>query len=46
VAKAFTHWVANLALDESSLVYKPNFNLRGPERLVVRFDEIRPLTTS
>ncbi len=29
-------------LDESSLIYKPNFNLRGPERMVVRFGEVRP----
>jgi hypothetical protein len=28
-------------LDEASLAYKPNFNLRGPERLTVVFDEIR-----
>jgi len=34
--------VTNPRLDESALVYKPNFNLRGPERMVVRFDEIRP----
>ncbi len=30
------------ALDESSLVYKQNFNLRGPEKMVVRFGQIRP----
>lgn len=29
-------------LDESALVYKPNFNLRGPERMVIGFDRIRP----
>ena len=29
-------------LDESALVYKPNFNLRGPERMVIRLDAIRP----
>jgi cytochrome P450 len=29
-------------LDESSLVYKPNYNLRGPERLVIRASRIRP----
>jgi cytochrome P450 len=29
-------------LDETSLVYKPNFNLRGPARMVLGFDEIRP----
>ena len=27
-------------LDEAALVYKPNFNLRGPERLVLGFDRI------
>jgi cytochrome P450 len=44
--RAIADRVASLALDESSLIYKPNFNLRGPERMVVRFDEIRPLTAS
>jgi cytochrome P450 len=34
--------LAGPVLDESALVYKPNFNLRGPERMVIRFDEIRP----
>lgn len=29
-------------LDEASLAYKPNFNLRGPARMAVGFDEIRP----
>ncbi len=33
--------LAGPGLDESALVYKPNFNLRGPERMVIRFDEIR-----
>lgn len=28
-------------LDPDSLVYKPNYNLRGPERMVIRFDELR-----
>jgi hypothetical protein len=28
-------------LDPDSLVYKPNYNLRGPERLVISFDQIR-----
>jgi len=27
-------------LDEAGLTYKPNFNLRGPERLIIRFDSI------
>ncbi|MDR2988253.1 MAG: cytochrome P450 [Nocardiopsaceae bacterium] len=30
-------------LDEDTLVYKPSFNLRGPERMVIRFDDIRPI---
>ena len=34
--------LAGPVLDESALVYKPNFNLRGPERMVISFDEIRP----
>jgi hypothetical protein len=34
--------VAGPRLDESALAYKPNFNLRGPERMVLRFDEMRP----
>jgi cytochrome P450 len=34
--------VAAPRLDESALAYKPNFNLRGPERMVLRFDEMRP----
>lgn len=34
--------LAGPVLDESALAYKPNFNLRGPERMVIRFDEIRP----
>jgi cytochrome P450 len=29
-------------LDEGALVYKPNFNLRGPERMVIKFDDLRP----
>jgi cytochrome P450 len=33
-------------LDEASLAYKPNFNLRGPERMVVGFDEIKPAPAS
>lgn len=34
--------VARPQLDEAALAYKSNFNLRGPERMVVRFDGIRP----
>jgi cytochrome P450 len=30
-------------LDETAVVYKPNFNLRGPARMVISFDEIRPV---
>lgn len=33
--------VTGLRLDEASLAYKPNFNLRGPGRMVLAFDEIR-----
>ena len=40
--QAIVSRVAGPTLDESALVYKPNFNLRGPERMVVRFNEIRP----
>jgi cytochrome P450 len=40
--RAIAARVMGLELDESSLVYKPNFNLRGPEHMVVQFDEIRP----
>jgi cytochrome P450 len=29
-------------LDEESVVYKPNFNLRGPERMVITFDHLAP----
>ena len=29
-------------LDEASVAYKPNFNLRGPERMVIAVDQIRP----
>ena len=29
-------------LEEASLAYRPNFNLRGPARMVLGFDEIRP----
>lgn len=28
-------------LDPGSLVYKPNCNLRGPERIVIKYDQIR-----
>lgn len=39
---AIARRVAVAGLDEPSLAYRPNFNLRGPERMVVTFDEIRP----
>jgi cytochrome P450 len=39
--KAIATRVAAPVLDERSLTYKANFNLRGPDRMVVRFDEIR-----
>jgi cytochrome P450 len=34
--------LASPSLDESTLVYRPNFNLRGPQRMVIRFGEMRP----
>jgi cytochrome P450 len=40
--RAIAERVSSPSLDESSLIYKPNFNLRGPERMLVRFGEIRP----
>ena len=33
--------VVGPVLDEAALEYKANFNLRGPERMVLSFDEIR-----
>jgi cytochrome P450 len=38
--RALATRVVRPVLDESALAYKPNFNLRGPERMVIRFDEI------
>ncbi|MGN6679206.1 MAG: cytochrome P450 [Streptosporangiaceae bacterium] len=40
--RAFSTRIVRPVLDEATLVYKPNFNLRGPERMVIGFDEIRP----
>ncbi len=40
--QAFAARVAEPELDEARLVYKPNLNLRGPERLVVAFSDVRP----
>jgi hypothetical protein len=37
----FATRVAGPELDEAGLAYKPNVNLRGPERLPVRFASIR-----
>jgi cytochrome P450 len=39
--RALATRLAGPVLDEAGLAYKPNFNLRGPERMVIRFDEIR-----
>ena len=40
--QAFTARVAEPELDPAGLAYKPNLNLRGPERLVVGFRSIQP----
>lgn len=40
--RALAMRLADPVLDESTLVYKPNFNLRGPARVVIKFDDIRP----
>jgi cytochrome P450 len=40
--RAIANRVVRPELDAASLAYKPNFNLRGPERMVVAFAEIRP----
>jgi cytochrome P450 len=40
--QAFATRVGAPELDVESLAYKPNLNLRGPERLVVAFHEITP----
>jgi hypothetical protein len=39
--RAFATRVTGPELDEAGLAYKPNVNLRGPERLRVRFTSIR-----
>lgn len=39
--RAIATRVINPRLDPGSLVYKPNYNLRGPERMVIKFDQIR-----
>ncbi|HET9895973.1 MAG TPA: cytochrome P450 [Streptosporangiaceae bacterium] len=38
--------VSEPALDETRLAYKANFNLRGPERMVIGFREIGPAETA
>jgi len=40
--REFAARVAGPELDPAGLAYKPNLNLRGPERLVVRFAGIKP----
>ena len=40
--RAIAERVVNPRLDEARLSYRPNFNLRGPARMVMAFDEIRP----
>jgi cytochrome P450 len=40
--QAFATRVTEPELDEGALVYRPNLNLRGPQRLVVRHAGIRP----
>jgi len=42
VLEAFAARVIGAELDEGALHYKPNFNLRAPERMLVRFAEMRP----
>ena len=38
----FARRVRNPVLDEDLLTYRPHVNLRGPERMFVRYDNIRP----
>jgi hypothetical protein len=40
--RAFAASMIRPELDEASLAYKPNLNLRGPEQLVVRFAAFQP----
>ena len=40
--REFATRVAGPELDPAGLTYKPNLNLRGPERLVVGFAGIKP----
>jgi cytochrome P450 len=39
--RAIATRVVRPQLDPASLVYKSNYNLRGPERMVIKFDQIR-----
>ena len=40
--QAFATRVTGPELDPAGLAYKPNLNLRGPQRLAVRFGSIQP----
>lgn len=40
--RAIATRLAEPRLDHDSVVYKPNYNLRGPERMVIKFDQLRP----
>jgi cytochrome P450 len=40
--QAFATQVTGPELDPAGLAYKPNLNLRGPQRMVVGFERIRP----
>jgi len=41
VLRAIATRVVRPELDPDSLAYKPNYNLRGPDRMVIGFDQIR-----
>jgi cytochrome P450 len=41
--KALATRLINPELDSGSLAYKPNYNLRGPDRMVIAFDRIAPI---
>ncbi len=43
VFREFAVRVVNPILDDTSLRYRPHLNLRGPDRLTVRCDDIRPM---
>jgi cytochrome P450 len=44
--QAFAARAAEPALDTARLVYKPNFNLRGPQRLIVSYAALRPAVSA